>query len=224
MTIKRALTAVAIAGLVAGCAAETSAPTSASGTSGQASAAPTTAPVTGLSDPQIIAHLDLAKGQMPENVALLPDGSVAATFALARQVVRITQDGTVEALADLPTPPADAKSPVLGAPFLGGIVRADDGTLYFNYATGSDDLTGVWQLTPGDSPRRIAALPANALPNGLALDFANGDLYVADSVLSTIWRVPAGGDTPTAWATGTPLASTGGYLGVNGIKVHNGAV
>jgi DNA-binding beta-propeller fold protein YncE len=156
--------------------------------------------------------------QLPENIALLPDASVAATFALARQVARISQNGTVETLADLPTPAADVKTPVLGTPFLGGIVRADDGTLHFNYATGSDDLTGVWQLSPGETPRRIAALPATSLPNGLALDPSSGNLYVADSVLSTIWRVPAGGGTATAWVIGGPLAPTGGTWASTGSR------
>ncbi len=54
-------------------------------------------------------------------------------------------------------------------------------------------------------------------------------LYVADSVLGTVWRVPKEGGEPTAWATGTELdpvpASEGGFgVGVNGLKIHDGAV
>ncbi|MGP4092297.1 hypothetical protein, partial [Streptomyces sp. KR55] len=108
------------------------------------------------------------------------------------------------------------------SPFLGGIVRTDDGTLYFLYATGSSDLTGLWRLRPGGTPERIAALPADSLPNGLALDERSGLLYVADSVLGTVWRVPTTGGTPTKWATAPELEATG-FLGANGIKIHNGA-
>jgi sugar lactone lactonase YvrE len=220
MSLKPALVAVALAGLAAGCGGGTTAPQPAAPAPPATSAAPGSA----LSAPRVFAHLDLANKQQPENIALLPDGSAAVTFALSRQIAQIGQDGSVRVLATLPAPAAGAKPPVLGTPFLGGIVRADDGTLYFNYATGSADLTGVWKLSPGGTPQRLAALPANGLPNGLAREPASGTLYVADSVLGTIWRVPAAGGTATAWAKSTALAPTGGYLGANGIKVNRGAV
>ncbi|QHA03267.1 FAD-binding protein [Streptomyces broussonetiae] len=105
----------------------------------------------------------------------------------------------------------------------GTSLHAQDGTLYFLYATGTSDLTGVWRLRPGGTPGRIAALPANGLPNGLALDRHTGLLYVADSVLGTVWRVPVAGGTPTRWAA-APELRPAGFLGANGIKVHNGAV
>ncbi|WP_405015839.1 hypothetical protein [Kitasatospora sp. NBC_00070] len=97
------------------------------------------------------------------------------------------------------------------------------GTLYVNYATGTDDLTGVWRLRPGGSPERIATLPANGLPNGLTLDQHHDALYVADSVLGTVWRVSLQDGTRTAWASGTELGPTA-FLGANGIREHDGAV
>ncbi|MET8403612.1 hypothetical protein [Streptomyces sp900116325] len=169
-----------------------------------------------------VAHLDMAGGQRPENITLEPGGGVDVTFAYSRQVARISPNGRVRILATLPEPPAGAITPALSSPFLGGIVRAHDGTLYFLYATGSSDLTGLWRLRPGGTPKRIAALPAEGLPNGLALDEKNGLLYAADSVLGTVWRVPATGGRPTAWATAPELAPAG-FLGANGIKIHKGA-
>ncbi|MBM9508541.1 SMP-30/gluconolactonase/LRE family protein [Actinacidiphila acididurans] len=177
-----------------------------------------------LSDPRIAVHFDLAQGQTPENVAAAPGGAAYVTFAEGRQVAEITARGTTRVLATLPAP-ADGgvHTPVLGFPLTLGIVRADDGTLYFLYATGTADLTGVWRLRPGGVPRRIAALPADALPNGLALDRRTHTLYAADSALGTIWRVPTTGGTPTAWSTAPELASTG-FLGANGLKLHGGAL
>ncbi|WP_037911139.1 SMP-30/gluconolactonase/LRE family protein [Actinacidiphila yeochonensis] len=173
---------------------------------------------------RIAEHFDLDKGQKPENIAMAPNGDAYVTFASGRQVARISPTGAVRILATLPMP-ADGgvHTPVMGFPLTVGIVRADDGTLYFLYATGTADLTGVWRLRPGGRPQRIAALPANGLPNGLALDQRSGTLYVTDSALGTVWRVPAAGGTPTAWSTAPELASTG-FLGANGVKVHNGAV
>ncbi|MCS0600046.1 hypothetical protein NX794_02160 [Streptomyces sp. LP11] len=176
-----------------------------------------------VSDVRFVAHLDAGAGQRPENVTLEPGGAADVTFAFSRQVARITPDGRTHVLATLPAPPAGSATPVLTSPFLGGIVRAEDGTLYFLYATGTADLTGVWRLRPGGTPQRVAALPAEGVPNGLALDQRSGLLYVADSVLGTVWRVPATGGTPTRWAT-APELEPAGFLGANGLKIHHGAV
>ncbi|WP_380282960.1 hypothetical protein [Kitasatospora purpeofusca] len=176
-----------------------------------------------LSAPTVVAHLDLARGQQPENLTPLPNGGTAVTFAFSRQVAEIDRDGAVRVLATLPAPAPGSATPALTSPLLGGIVRADDGVLHFLYATGTADLTGVWRLAPGGAPERIAALPADALPNGLARDERTGFLYAADSVLGTVWRIPAGGGTAVPWATGTALRPNG-FLGANGIKVHDRAV
>lgn len=193
-----------------------------------ASAVVTTIAVTTASAAQpqnvrVIAHLDMAEGQRPENITLEPDGSAVVTFAYSRQIARITRDGKVRVLATLPAPAAGSTTPALSQPFLGGIVRADDGTLYFLYATGSSDLTGVWRMRTGGTAQRIAALPAEGLPNGLALDRSARRLYVADSVLGTVWRIPLTGGAPSRWSSGPELAAAG-FLGANGIKVHRGSV
>ncbi|MGW3466446.1 SMP-30/gluconolactonase/LRE family protein, partial [Streptomyces olivaceoviridis] len=191
---------------------------------GPATAAPSSTTTAAPASPtRFFAHLDVSDGQRPENITLEPGGSAVVTFAYNRQVARITPDGRVHVLATLPEPPAGSVTPALTSPFLGGIVRAHDGTLYFLYATGSSDLTGLWRLRPGGTPHRIAALPADGLPNGLALDEHGGLLYAADSVLGTVWRVPLTGGAATAWSTAPELAADG-FLGANGIKVHGGAV
>ncbi|WP_392666949.1 SMP-30/gluconolactonase/LRE family protein [Streptomyces sp. LN785] len=186
------------------------------------------APASAVSDPlsnaRITQHFDPAKGQRPENITPAPGGGAYVTFADARQVALISPTGTIRVLATLPLP-ADGgvHTPALRFPLTVGIVRADDGTLYFLYATGTADLTGVWRLRPGGEPQRIAALPATGLPNGLALDARTGTLYATDSVLGTIWSMPVTGGTAVAWSTAPELASTG-FLGANGLKIHDGAV
>jgi len=187
-------------------------------------ATPALASPSPVSGTRIAAHFDLAHGQMPENIALEPDGTADVTFAGARQVAQVTPGGRTRILATLPAP-ADGggNTPALGFALTTGLVRGHDGTLYVLYATGTADLTGLWRLRPGGTPRRIAALPADGLPNGLTQDPRTGAFYIADSVLGKIWTVPASGGTARTWSAATELAATG-FLGANGVKVHDNAV
>lgn len=188
------------------------------------SSASATALAPPLTNSRIIAHLDYATGQLAENIALEPDGSADVTFAAAHQVARVTTDGKLRILATLPKP-ADGgvHTPALHFAVTTGIVRTTDGTIYVLYATGTADLTGLWRLRPGGTPQRIAALPATGLPNGLALDRHAHTFYVTDSVLGVIFTVPMVGGAATRWSTASELAAKG-FLGANGVKLHNGAV
>ncbi|MGW7545496.1 hypothetical protein ACWGKQ_30955 [Streptomyces sp. NPDC054770] len=157
-------------------------------------------------------------------MALGPDGTAYVTFSVARQVAAVSPGGAVRSLATMPAP-ADggADTPVVKSAITCGIVRTGDGTLYFLYAGGDADSTGLYRLRPGGAPERIAALPASGLPNGLALDERTGTSYAADSVLGTVWAIPMSGGRAQVWSSAPELASTG-FLGANGIKVHGGDV
>lgn len=175
---------------------------------------------------RVVARFDFAAGRTPDSIALERDGSVDLTFAFARQVANVTEKGRVRVLATLPAVPKSRTSAVRKAMVL-GLARAHDGTLYATYATGTS-ATGVWRVAPGGgAPEQIAQLPAKGLPNGLALDEHRGVLYVSDSALGTVWRVPRAGGKATEWAKGTalaPAAKSSAGTGVNGIKVHGHAV
>jgi sugar lactone lactonase YvrE len=189
-----------------------------------AAASAATTPASPFTRVSIADHFDLATGQMPENIALEPSGAVDLTMSAARQVVRVYPDGTQQVLATMPAP-ADGgvNTPAIHFPLVSGIVRAQDGTLYFLYVTGTADLTGLWRLTPGGTPERIVALPADSLPNGLALDTATGEFYSTDSVLGTVWRMSIRGGAASEWATGPDIDSLG-FIGADGLKIHDGAV
>ncbi|MFH9399553.1 SMP-30/gluconolactonase/LRE family protein [Streptomyces sp. NPDC017638] len=190
---------------------------------GLVAAAPATGTEPPVGDARVVARFDPAAGRTPENIALEPDGSADLTFAAARTVAHVTLDGTTTTRATLPAV-ADPATPLVRRAVVTGIARAHDGTLYVNYATGTR-ATGVWRLSPGAAPARIAALPPDGFPNGLALDERRGVLYAADSVRGTVWRVPAAGGPATTWARRTELRpSRAGSFGANGIEVHRGAV
>jgi hypothetical protein len=170
-----------------------------------------------------LVHLDLATGQQPENITLEPDGSADLTFAYTGQIARADAAGRVRILAQVPVP-ADGDIPGdHHRIFLGGIVRAPDGTLYLAASTGTAAGTGIYRVPPGGAPARVAALPPGAFLNGVAADWRTGRLYVADSYHPVVYQVPVRGGTPTAWATGDLLSPSGGF-GPNGVKVHEGAV
>ncbi|MEU0404199.1 hypothetical protein ABZ318_29050 [Streptomyces sp. NPDC006197] len=178
-----------------------------------------------VSDPRVVAHFDFATGQTPENIALEPDGSADLTFAFARQVVRVGKHGGVpKVLATLPEV-ANPQTPNIGAAIVTGIARAHDGTLYVAYATGTEE-TGIWRIAGGGgAPEQIAQLPADAFPNGIALDEKCGTIYAADSARGEVWRIPVDDGDPTVWASGAALAPSADLpFGANGLKLHDGAV
>jgi len=79
-----------------------------------------------LSNAREIAHFDVTALQQPENMTLTPDGAAVVTFTGARQVARVSRDGSVTILATLP-------APTTGTARTSGIVRADDGSFLVNY-------------------------------------------------------------------------------------------
>lgn len=198
-----------------------------------AACAPTAAPAqepespktatTVVSDPSVVAHFDLAGGQLPENIVAAADGGVLMTFAASRQIAHVSSEGDTTILATLPTSSdPSATTPVLGFPLVTGLVR-DDEVVYALLATGAADTTGVWKIDDGAAPQMIAALPSAGLPNGLALDAASKTLFVADSVTGAIFSVPTAGGDATIWSSDTALRTTG-FLGVNGLKLRGGAI
>ncbi|NEA31099.1 hypothetical protein [Streptomyces sp. SID13031] len=177
-----------------------------------------------LSDPRIQVHFNLKANQRPETIIIAPDGAALVGLAGSNQVVRVSPSGEVQTLGTLPAAPdGGAGVPILGYSLLTGLVRTSDGTLYVGYVTGRDDLNGIWRIRPGKLPQRIVATPGNGFPNGMDVDERTGQLYFSDSVLGLIWRAPLTGGKPTVWLRAPQFTRTD-VLGVNGLKIRNGAV
>jgi len=169
--------------------------------------------------PRILAHLDLADGQTPEDLAVEPGGAVDVSLSEASEVARVSAEGKIQILARLPQA---GNCPVFDLPITTGIVRLADGTLDVVDCDGTAD-TGVWQIRAHHAPVQIARLPADAVPNDMALDPRTGYLYVADSLLGVVWRIPSRGGAATVWASGPALAPLT-FAGANGAYVFRGAV
>jgi hypothetical protein len=180
--------------------------------------APAFAATAPLSQPREVAHFDITAQQQPENITLEPNGTADVTFNRARQIAQVTPDGQTTILATLPAPAS-------GSATASGIVRTADGTLYVNYNAGS--LSGIWRIRPGGTPEQFAALPDVKVVNGLALDTRDDTLYATDSSTGTVWKVSLRSGATSLWASGEalqPATTNSSGFGVNGIKVHNGAV
>ncbi|MDX6355905.1 MAG: hypothetical protein QOF98_2808 [Streptomyces sp.] len=164
-------------------------------------------------------HFDVATQQQPENITLEPSGAADVTFQKARQVARVSTDGKITVLATLP-------AATTGTATATGIVRAPDGTLYVSYNAGAN--SGIYRVPAnGGTPVLVVAMPDVKVLNGLALDASHDTLYATDSTSYTVWKVSLKTKTASIWAEGAdfqPAAGATSSLGVNGVKVHDGAV
>lgn len=152
-------------------------------------AAPATAatPTTGHSGPNnvtTLATFDHAAGETPENI-VITEHEVVVSLAFASTVAVLNHSGRRVQSLRLDT----------ASGFIAGLAL-DHRRNALAIAVSSPDaaVAGIYEapFKRGrlGTPTRLAALPGGAFPNGLALDPA-GDLYAADSLLGTIWRVPA---------------------------------
>ncbi|MEU0425639.1 hypothetical protein ABZ235_18840 [Streptomyces canus] len=179
-----------------------------------------------VTDVQTAATFDFAAGEIPENITANPDGSVTLSMLGSCAVCQRTHGPELMRIS------ASGERTVLAAGQVGeaisGNARGSDGTVYYAlWAPGNADRNGVYKLLGDGTPQRVAALPADSGPNGLAVDAAGGTLYIADSLKGIIWSVPVAGGSATPWladAALAPVPTEALPIGANGLRFHNGAL
>ena len=175
-----------------------------------------------VTDVKTVAPFDWSAGEVPENITVNPDStltvSMLGSYAGKRpELVRVSANGQHKTVL---------VTGVLGDGFTGN-TRGSDGTVYYNVWSKDASRAGVWKLPVGGHPSRLAALPADGLPNGLAIDSAGRTLYVTDSFKGTIWAVPVAGGQARAWLTDqalAPVPTASIPIGANGLRYHQGAL
>jgi sugar lactone lactonase YvrE len=157
----------------------------------------------------------------PESIVIDHQGNKFISMSLTGEIRKIAADGTQSTHAVLPngvfsfTPP----DPPNGG--MTAMALDNDGTIYVNLVASDPANRGVWAVAPNGSIRMLAQLPANALPNGIAR--RHDVLYIADSVLGVVWKVPTGGGAATIWLDDPLLKPIiPGLPGANGLQIfHN---
>ncbi|MFF0156009.1 SMP-30/gluconolactonase/LRE family protein [Streptomyces sp. NPDC005263] len=179
-----------------------------------------------VTDVRTAAAFEFAAGEIPENITANPDGSVTLSMLGSCAVCQRTHGPELMRIS----PSGERTVLVTGqvGEAISGNARGSDGTVYYAlWAPGNAARNGVYRLLGDGTPQRVAALPADSGPNGLAVDPATGTLYIADSLKGIIWSVPVSGGSATPWLTDAALAPVPTEalpIGANGLRFHNGAL
>ena len=166
----------------------------------------------------VIATFDPNKGELPEGLAIGKTGTIFVSFPFTGELRTVSLDGSSHHFATLPT----------GGGFgpLGLAVDAP-GNVYAGVRTTDPATQGVYRVTPDGTATRLPGSEAIAFANGLAFD-QRGNLYVTDTILGAVWRIPRGGSAEL-WIQDDALEGDGsagfGFpLGANGIAVRHNQV
>jgi sugar lactone lactonase YvrE len=167
---------------------------------------------------QFVATFNPALGELPEGIAVDKRGSIFVSMGPLGQIREIRPDGSESVLATLAPP---------GPITITGLAVDAPGTVYAAVQSADPAVSGVWQVTRDGVVSRLPGSAAIVLPNGLAFDKV-GNLYVTDTILGAVWRIPPGGSAEL-WSLDPLLAGDGSAplpfpVGANGIAYRHGVV
>ena len=168
----------------------------------------------------VVVDYDPAAGELPEGVAVDKRGDVFVSLSPLGQVRKISRDGSERTLAQVVAPGA-------GSGVVGLAVDAP-GNVYVAAATLDPATSGVYKIARDGSFARLPGTGAIVFPNGVTLD-KEGNVYVTDTILGAVWRVPATGGPAELWYQSALLVGSGLFgfgfpLGANGIAFRQDAI
>ena len=171
------------------------------------------------SAPETVVLFNPAALETPESIAIDRAGNFYISLALTGEIRRIAPDGTQSTLALLPIgPPLTFCGPFFNA-ITGITLDRRETALYVSVVSCDLASRGVWKVPlDGSAPELLATLPLESIPNGIA--WRRGQVYVADSALGLIWRVPEEGGTAEVWLQDPLLL--GGFSGPMPLPGANG--
>jgi sugar lactone lactonase YvrE len=163
----------------------------------------------------VVVSFDPAAGQLPEGLTTDNRGNFYVSFvAPLSQILEIRPDGSESVVANL------------GFGGLGPLGLATDasGRVYVCASTFDPATRGIYRLSADGSATRLPGTGSILFPNGMAFD-RQGNLYVADSIGGTVWKVPRAGSAEL-WAQSPLLEGNGALnlgfpIGANGIAMRD---
>lgn len=159
---------------------------------------------------EVVESYDASVGELPEGVAVAPNGDIYVTLAGTGELRRIdahTRIGETVANFDV------------GAGFLLGMAfRGND--LYVALGSFVPETSGIWRVYPNGSIARVVEV--QGFPNDLTFDKA-GNMYITESISGSIYKVPSGSTTAQLWLQDSRFLGDVNYspvpfpIGINGI-------
>lgn len=169
-----------------------------------------------------VHQFDATALEAPESIAADWDGNLYVSLAITGEIAKIDRDGVRSTLAFIPLGAYPAQECAPGDfALLHGIATDLDGNVYAGAAACDPGARGIWRVTPGGTATRIASLPPDAHPNGLAV--RRGHVYVSDHFGGRIFRAPLAnqGGPAELWVSSPLLAFVPNPFlapGANGIQ------
>ncbi|MDX1429380.1 MAG: hypothetical protein R3282_03785, partial [Rhodothermales bacterium] len=174
---------------------------------------------------ELLLSFDEAGGQLPEGIAIDKTGNIFVSIAPLGQVWKIRNGSdTPEVFGTIAG--IDASAGDVGVL---GLATDAPGNVYAGVQSSNADANGVWVLDRrSGEATRIEGSENIAFANDVAFD-KEGNLYITDSVLGAIWRLPKHGELEP-WLTGdenlagTGVLGLGAPVGANGIEYRQGTL
>ena len=141
---------------------------------------------------EIVKAFSADNNELPEGVFISREGDIYASVGPPffvgggyGAIWKISPDGkAAEILTEFPEGPAPA-----------GLAVDESGNLYFALPNPGSADGGVYRLAGEGGQERLEGSQNIVLPNGLAFNEA-GDLFVSDSIMGAVWRLPGAGAAP----------------------------
>jgi sugar lactone lactonase YvrE len=174
------------------------------------------------SELEVVATFDQAAGETPEDVYVDYAGNKFVALAEKGEIRKIDAHGHQSTLATLPVGPRFTFCS--GFYGIAGAMTGDIlGNLYVSVASCDPASRGIWRVSPKGKVKQLTTLPADSFPNGIVLH--RNKLYIADSNLGLIWKMPVTGGTASVWVEDESLLRAdppGGFTGANGLQIFGG--
>ena len=174
---------------------------------------------------KLLIPFDEAAAQLPEGIAVDKRGNIFISIAPLGQLWRVRAGSRVPEVFGA-VPGIDGAAGDVG---LLGLEVDAHGNVYAGASSSNPEANGVWKFDhKTGAASKIAGSEAIGFPNDVTFD-KRGNLYITDSALGAIWRVPLHGALELWLAgdehlAGTGILNLGVPVGANGIEYRRGVL